>query len=305
MKKEAKRLLGQKCICTGAEGSLYERMKNEAKMFLGDKEDGLDPVQCLLGAKYRDEFENVFKSSRVARTILFFGMLGAVFYGQSNAHAVHHRRKISHCLSCLLGILTVRYNAWRYRDESQAWAGLAVEITREMEKRMSGAQRLHAPWICGGAWVLMSRSKILAGLLGFSYGCLLLERGLMAREQENYQPPPLLEYRRVFLNSGKLNGILGSVSDQINKYLLQSRGQNVEKLGYQDIVINDIKFAMEMIGTEPTKFSTSWDLRLLKNSSLAVSMGPPCKPTSEDNLRVIVFVDNIDRCQPNRISEVS
>ncbi|XP_059065124.1 uncharacterized protein LOC131857084 [Cryptomeria japonica] len=43
-------------------------------------------------------------------------------------------------------ILTIRYNAWHYRDEHQAWAGLAVTITKEIEWVMTRAQRFSTCW---------------------------------------------------------------------------------------------------------------------------------------------------------------
>ncbi|KAH9326606.1 hypothetical protein KI387_006784 [Taxus chinensis] len=43
-------------------------------------------------------------------------------------------------------ILTIRYNAWHYRDEHEAWAGLAVTITKEIEQVMTRAQNFSTCW---------------------------------------------------------------------------------------------------------------------------------------------------------------
>ncbi|GLJ21879.1 hypothetical protein SUGI_0409160 [Cryptomeria japonica] len=47
-------------------------------------------------------------------------------------------------------VLTVKYNAWKYKDDTEALAGIAVEITKELEGIMTQAQRLaHAGEILG------------------------------------------------------------------------------------------------------------------------------------------------------------
>ncbi|XP_059075475.1 uncharacterized protein LOC131875381 [Cryptomeria japonica] len=44
-------------------------------------------------------------------------------------------------------ILTVQYNAWHYRNETEAWAGLAVKITEEFESTMTVAHKLRTSCI--------------------------------------------------------------------------------------------------------------------------------------------------------------
>eukprot|EP01018_Ginkgo_biloba_P023861 Gb_15778 [translate_table: standard] len=86
-------------------------------------------------------------------------------------------------------------------EESKSWAGLAVEVTKGIEARMTKSQQLASHWryswkknssimwlqrmlpflfvailtpfVARGAWVLISRSKSKAPK-GFKYGCILL-----------------------------------------------------------------------------------------------------------------------------------
>jgi hypothetical protein len=43
-------------------------------------------------------------------------------------------------------VVTVRFNAWRYEDSTQIWAGLASTITRELERALPRARRLATPF---------------------------------------------------------------------------------------------------------------------------------------------------------------
>eukprot|EP01018_Ginkgo_biloba_P033100 Gb_38079 [translate_table: standard] len=275
IEKKAERLLGPK------EAENYKRMEKEAKKFLMDDERPdqasiqLDPVQCLLGAyyNYQDEFENVFKSLAIKDKSLIteivedhqlpriFTLLQKAWrrITWSNRQSVRSKDQTLHRPSP--AILTVQYDAWEYRNESEAWAGLAVEITREMERRMSLAQRLAAIWnyawtnskkdlllrlifpfllvvalaplISWGAWVLMSRSNI-PGLESFGYGCI---------------PVSVIVILWTIVQNAI--GTFNSVSDQIGKYVgTPIDTTHAQKLGYQKTVIKDIKFMKEMIGKQ-------------------------------------------------------
>eukprot|EP01018_Ginkgo_biloba_P033095 Gb_38074 [translate_table: standard] len=301
MRKEAERLLGDK----QDEMSLYKRMEKEAKKFLMDSDRTdeesiqLDPVQCLLGAEYREEFQDILKSLAIIDKSLIIktgehdqppSKITLLKRAWSNPQPDLPSQKDQPLHGLSPAILTVRYDARRYRNESEAWAGLALEITREMERRMSGAQRLAAiwnyawkynkgklflqlifpfllvvflaPWIIWGAWVLMSRSKNNE-LQKFRYGCI-----------------PIGVVLIWWIVMHKVIGTLNSVSDQIDKYFGNSVSDqtdrthhHADKLGYQENVINDIKFMMEMTA-------------------------------SSDKLRVIVFVDDLDRCRPQIVLEI-
>eukprot|EP01018_Ginkgo_biloba_P027779 Gb_16796 [translate_table: standard] len=291
-KEEANRLLGHK-----RETALYKRMEKEAKMFLDSSKEHkepihLDPVQCLLGAEYRVEFENVYKSLAVMDRNMMIKTVednqrSSIFTPlqkawqcilnflmptkdastrstiPSNRQPVHPSERNDQSLRESPGILTVGYNAWRYRTESEAWAGLAVEITKEIEARMTRAQQLATswtcfwkrnkssiwlqlilpflfvvtltPWISWVAWILLSRSNNEA-LKSFKYGSI-----------------PVSVIVIIWTVMTRFIGIVKPISAQMAGYLAQSPGHE-DKLGYHENVITDIKFLMEEIGNEHLGF---------------------------------------------------
>eukprot|EP01018_Ginkgo_biloba_P010910 Gb_30945 [translate_table: standard] len=58
-------------------------------------------------------------------------------------------------------ILTVRYNAWEYRNESEAWAGLVVKITKEMEETMALAQWSLATTVVVMVWTVVKSTMAI------------------------------------------------------------------------------------------------------------------------------------------------
>eukprot|EP01018_Ginkgo_biloba_P027778 Gb_16795 [translate_table: standard] len=310
-KEEANRLLGHK-----RETALYKRMEKEAKMFLDSSKEHkepihLDPVQCLLGAEYRVEFENVYKSLAVMdrnmmiktvednqrssrftplqkawQCILKFLMptkdASTRSTSRSSRQPVPPSQRNDQSLRESPGILTVRYNAWRYRTESEAWAGLAVEITKEIEARMTRAQQLATSWTY--FWKRNKSSIWLQLILPFLFVITLT---------------PWISWVVWVL----FIGIVKPISDQMAGYLAQSPGHE-DKLGYHENVITDIKFLMEEIGNEPSWLWRSTARCFYGKSVRQMPSLEFIKPASKDKLRVIVFVDDLDRCSDSVILEV-
>eukprot|EP01018_Ginkgo_biloba_P029645 Gb_38713 [translate_table: standard] len=215
------------------------------------------------------------------------------------------------------GILTIRYNAWRYREESEAWAGIAVEVTKGIEARMTKAQQLATRWryswrknsssiwlqlilpflfvailspfVAWGAWVLISESKSRT-LEGLKYGCI-----------------PLTVIVIVWTVIRTLMGIVKPVSEEIAGYILQSP-DHTQKLGYQENVIEDIKFMKKEIGKEPSRLwmlvASCWGKLSFHTRVVPHVPNLQIRSASASKLRLIVFVDDLDRCEESVILKV-
>eukprot|EP01018_Ginkgo_biloba_P033046 Gb_01062 [translate_table: standard] len=164
-----------------------------------------------------------------------------------------------------------------------------------------------APWIGWGVWILMSRSKS-DELQKFRYGSI-----------------PVSVIVILWTIMHHLLGTVSNVSDQIDKYVLKAGSHNVEKLGYQQSVIEDIQMMMKLMGKYPfclwtmmemmaRCFSTMWkvveycyftifDRGRDKDESPELNL-KFVKSSSKDKLRVIVFVDNLDKCPPQNVFEI-
>ncbi|KAH9316707.1 hypothetical protein KI387_025334, partial [Taxus chinensis] len=215
-------------------------------------------------------------------------------------------------------ILTVRYNAWQYRNESEAWAGLAVEITKEMEARMTVAQKLRtslrynwktrkssicfgvilpcclavflAIWFTTIVWLLLDRTK-RQDIKDFKYGSL---------------PATVIVTMWAVVKS--VMSVAKPISSQIVDYICLP--DHSGKLGYHQKVIFDINFLKEELGEKPhclwnvfafiwCYITVSWDENYVPGTMI-----PKMPPASKNNLRMVVFVDDLDRCQENVILQI-
>eukprot|EP01018_Ginkgo_biloba_P010706 Gb_03697 [translate_table: standard] len=211
-------------------------------------------------------------------------------------------------------ILTVRYNAWEYRNESEAWAGLAVQITKEMEETMTLAQWLSTCWRTHkrSIWVAVILPCLLAAILA---GCitwlawLLLERSKQkGLEELKYGSLAATVVVIVWTVVKSTMAILKPISTQIAGYI--SLPDHTEKLGYHQQVIKDINFLKEEIGKQPYWLCTiiaflwcwirlDWSLNNVGDTSF-----PKVQPQFKGNIRIIAVVDDLDRCQESVILQV-
>ncbi|GLJ34996.1 hypothetical protein SUGI_0704260 [Cryptomeria japonica] len=116
---------------------LNKAMKKSSDFKIGAQEKD-DPLLHFLNDKYREEHRDVYKSLAVMDRTDMFKMKdkGVAAESSSNEYLL---RKIP-------TILTARYNACYYQNQSEAWAGLAVETTKAIEESMTTAQRVRCHW---------------------------------------------------------------------------------------------------------------------------------------------------------------
>eukprot|EP01018_Ginkgo_biloba_P011064 Gb_27687 [translate_table: standard] len=211
-------------------------------------------------------------------------------------------------------ILTVRYNAWQYRNECEAWAGLAVEITKEMEETMTLAQWLSTCWRTHkrSIWV----GLILPCLLAASLACLVTWLAWLLLDRSKQKGLVELKYGSlaatliviVWTVVKSIMAVLKPISTQIADYV--SLPDHTQKLGYHRQVIEDINLLKEEIGKRPNWLCTiiaclwcwislDWSPNNVRGTGI-----PKMPPQIKGNLRIIVFVDDLDRCQESVILQV-
>lgn len=177
-------------------------------------------------------------------------------------------------------VLCVRFNAWLYEGSTQIWAGLTHDITSAMERSMSWRRRMrvrvgYALRVNGPAfWIGAAAAVVLAMLLASL--ALLLGAADNARTSNL---PPGLDVVAGLLPAGSVVAIglllawrlskgFVPVSSRIAGYLRQPDYR--EEMGYQHQVRRDIEFLKARLGGQP---------------------------------RVVVFVDDLDRCSDERVLE--
>ncbi|GLJ20048.1 hypothetical protein SUGI_0363580 [Cryptomeria japonica] len=173
-------------------------------------------------------------------------------------------------------VMTVRYNAWHYQNELEALAGLAVTITKAMEETMTKSQRIR------------SKRRELQDL---KYGSI-----------------PVTVVVLFWTVTKQLYSVFKPVSVQILGYIrLPDHSTN---LGYQHQLISDINFLKNQIREKPSLFwkfvAGNWLWRMfgLYRDTVEGTSIPKRRSPSKDDARIIVFVDDLDRCQHTVILQV-
>ncbi|GLJ22090.1 hypothetical protein SUGI_0414130 [Cryptomeria japonica] len=229
-------------------------------------------------------------------------------------------------------VLTVQYNAWKYRNDTEALAGIAVEVTKELEGIMTQAQWLNTcwrnTWIKNkyALWIEIFFPSLLALVLvgSFTWIAWVLFDSDRLKEwgKAKYAWPPAALVIIVWTLTKSTMGVLKPVSTQLMQYI--SFPDHTDKLGYQERVISDISFLKDELGKKAhwvfivfawmlTAMTVLWGLitgscitSLLfhhRSHEKAIE-APMVAPALGSDLRIIVFVDDLDRCQESVILQV-
>jgi KAP family P-loop domain len=172
-------------------------------------------------------------------------------------------------------VICVSFNAWRYEGSEQVWAGLARAITAAMEGTLSGPSRL---W---SRVVYASRRRRLEFLVGFvaplvlailitgvAFALGVADAGDELSGWTGGIATVLAPAVAVVLVTWRFLRVIQPVSVQVAGYV---QGPDyAAHMGYQNEVIDDLKFLHERVQGEP---------------------------------RVVVCVDDLDRCSDESIME--
>jgi hypothetical protein len=171
-------------------------------------------------------------------------------------------------------VIGVSFNAWRYEGSEQVWAGLAREITEVLEGTLSRTGRMrsrlaYALWKHKlGFWIGFVTPVALGAVAALA--AILLGLTGTADELSGWEgwPAALVPVVAVALIAWRSFRVLQPVSAQVAGYV---RGPDyASHVGYQNEVIDDLKFLRGRVEGKP---------------------------------RIVVFVDDLDRCSDESIME--
>jgi hypothetical protein len=185
-------------------------------------------------------------------------------------------------------VVTVSFNAWRFEDSSQIWAGLASEITKGLESALPWWRRRLTPLayacrnrkveLCVDLVVPFLAAAILLALAVAGAGHLQswIDRqggaSPLGRLLGNVLPVGGAVLLGVWIVAGRVQRVLQPVSERVLTYI--RRPDYRERMGYQHVVLEDIRFVQ----------------RRLKRAR------PKC--------RAVVFIDDLDRCSDDKIMQI-
>jgi hypothetical protein len=171
-------------------------------------------------------------------------------------------------------VIGVSFNAWRYEGSEQVWAGLAREITEVLEGTLTRTGRMrsrlaYALWKHKlGFWIGFVTPVALAAVAALA--AVLLGLTGTADEFSGWEgwPAALVPVVAVALIAWRSFRVFQPVSAQVVGYV---RGPDyASHVGYQNEVIDDLKFLRARVAGKP---------------------------------RIVVFVDDLDRCSDESIME--
>jgi hypothetical protein len=185
-------------------------------------------------------------------------------------------------------VVIVEFNAWRYQDSTQIWAGLASAITSRLEAALPWWRRLLTP--LAYAWRNRRAELIFELLLPATVAGLVLVLAAVGiphlREWLDEElasealaqlfggvlPAACAVIGSFWIVASRTRRVLAPVSERVLTYI--RRPDYRDQMGYQHRVLDDLRFVTRRLRGD------------------------------RDEPRVIVFIDDLDRCSDEKIMEI-
>eukprot|EP00250_Pteridium_aquilinum_P022445 c25383_g1_i7 orf=2-4690(-) len=206
-------------------------------------------------------------------------------------------------------VLTLHYNAWQYDNKTEASAGLAVEICRQLENSMTPHQWLRMCW----KYSWNSRPKdifvhlLLPAFLALAVVCVVLLLWKFVHIAT--------KYKALSVPLG-IVGVMWSffkISLQVIQPVTLTMLNNTKSidhrfmLGYQHQVIEDIKFLKEQLCQDAHfgwKILSFLCQLFISNTYFMEGTWIWKQHPRLNNFRIVMFIDDLDRCEENTILEI-
>lgn len=181
------------------------------------------------------------------------------------------------------GVISVFFNAWQFEDAKQTWAGLASQISGEMEKTLPWISRqllkLQYAWNERKAELILNMLMPVA-VAGFVAALIILGFFRHVIPPEETPLPILLKILlptssalfTLWLVSSQILKVAQPISERVLSYVRLPNYR--DQMGFQHRVRDDLQFVYEFV-----------------------------KERRRDP-RVVVYIDDLDRCSENKIMEI-
>jgi hypothetical protein len=185
-------------------------------------------------------------------------------------------------------VVTVRFNAWRYEDSTQIWAGLAATVTKRLEQALPRRARYWTPF----AYALRRRKVELVAEIAVPVVAAILAGGLLAVAgthaflqwaddlSTNWFVQALAAVVPIvggaalvfWAVAARISRALRPVSQRLLEY--SRRPDYSDRMGYQHLVLDDLEFVHRRL------------------------------QRAHPGTRVVIFIDDLDRCAPEKVMEI-
>jgi hypothetical protein len=219
------------------------------------------------------------------------GEMEALLSEERELHEEYRRLWQKMRLNALNDVVSVHFNAWQYEDAKQIWAGLASRVSGAMEKAvpffvrgfipLSYAWRQHRSAFIFKVIVPVVGAVLIALALLYGYWPELTD--LLHESIANNELPEFLTLSKIFVPVGsscfllwftawRVFSVVQPVSERVLKYIHLPDYR--EQMGFQHRVLSDLQFMYAHL--------KKW----------------------KGNPRVVVFIDDLDRCSEDKIIEM-